>query len=71
MRAVREGSASIRFRPGRGSTGGAGGSDETTETISLNFGAVELTYTRQEIGGAAGKSVPVCWNIPAGNDKWG
>jgi len=53
------------------SIGGSGGSDETTETISLNFGAVELTYTRQEVGGAAGKSLPVCWNVPAGNDKWG
>lgn len=52
------------------STGGAGGSNETTETVSLNFGAVELTYTRQDATGAAGKSVPVTWNIPQGNDKW-
>ena len=53
------------------SSGGAGGSDETTETISLNFGKVELTYTRQDTTGAAGKAVPVAWNIPAGTEKWG
>jgi type VI secretion system secreted protein Hcp len=53
------------------STGGAGGSDETTETISLNFGKVELTYTQQTPEGTAGKAVPMAWNIPAGNEKWG
>ena len=53
------------------STGGTGGSDETTETISLNFGKVELTYTQQTSEGAAGKAVPVAWNIPAGQNKWG
>jgi type VI secretion system secreted protein Hcp len=53
------------------STGGTGQSDETTETISLNFGKVELTYTQQTAEGGGGKSSPACWNIPAGNDKWG
>ena len=53
------------------SIGGTGGSDETTETISLNFGKVEVTYTQQTAEGGAGKAVPVCWHIPAGNDKWG
>ena len=45
-------------------------SDETTETISLNFGKVELTYTAQTAEGASGKSVPTAWNIPAGVPKW-
>ena len=53
------------------SVGGAGGSDTTTETVTLNFGAVETTYTGMTSDGGPGKSKPVCWNIPAGNDKWG
>ena len=53
------------------STGGSGGSDETTETISLNFGKVEVTYTQQTAEGTAGKATPVAWNIPAGTNKWG
>jgi type VI secretion system secreted protein Hcp len=53
------------------SIGGTGGSNETTETITLNFGKVEITYTQQTPEGTAGKATPVAHNIPAGVNKWG
>jgi type VI secretion system secreted protein Hcp len=50
--------------------GGANGSDTHTETVTLNFGSVETTYTGMNADGGPGKSIPVAWNVPAGNDKF-
>jgi type VI secretion system secreted protein Hcp len=49
---------------------GSHGSQTHTETVTLNFGSIETTYTGQAADGGPGKSIPVAWNIPAGNDKF-
>lgn len=52
------------------SISGSNGSQTHTETITLNFGSIETTYTGQTSTGDAGKSIPVAWNIPGGHDKF-
>ncbi len=50
------------------STGGSGGEDRLTETITLNFAKVALDYTPQSKDGKAGTTIPYSWDI-AGNVK--
>ncbi len=45
------------------STGGSGGEDKLTETITLNFAEFENVYTPQEKDGSGGGSVDVAFNI--------
>ena len=51
------------------STGGSGGSDLITESVTLNFAKVSLDYTPQDKTGAAGSVMSAAWNIPVNNDK--
>lgn len=44
-------------------TGGSGGEDRLTETISLNFGSYKLTYTPRRPDGSADTPVVMQWNI--------
>ncbi|MFT3925130.1 MAG: type VI secretion system tube protein TssD [Myxococcales bacterium] len=44
-------------------TGGAGGGDRLTETVSLNFAEFHYEYTPQEADNTAGASIPIAWNI--------
>ena len=46
------------------STGGAGGEDRLTESITLNFAKVEVTYTPQKSDGTGGGPVGFKWDIP-------
>jgi type VI secretion system secreted protein Hcp len=45
------------------STGGSGGEDLLTENVTLNFAAIEYTYTPQKADGSADTSVVTKWNI--------
>ncbi|MEO7298300.1 MAG: type VI secretion system tube protein Hcp [Verrucomicrobiota bacterium] len=47
------------------STGGSGGEDRLTETISLNFGRVQFDYFPVLDNGAIGPAVRFRWDIPA------
>ncbi|HEY4185933.1 MAG TPA: type VI secretion system tube protein Hcp [Polyangia bacterium] len=51
------------------STGGSGGSDLITESVTLNFAKVSVDYTPQDKTGAAGSVMSAAWNIPVNNDK--
>ncbi len=51
------------------STGGAGGSDLITESVTLNFARFSLDYTPQDKTGAPGSAMTATWNIPANTDK--
>ncbi|KAF1066607.1 MAG: Protein hcp1 [Pseudomonas citronellolis] len=45
-------------------TGGSGGDDRITETISLNFGQVSVDYQPQKVdGGKDGGAIKYGWNI--------
>src|SRR3569623_1466533 len=52
-----------------GSTGGSGGGDMITESVTLNFAKVSLDYTPQDKTGAPGSVMSAAWNIPVNNDK--
>ena len=45
------------------STGGSGGEDRLTESVSLNFAKVKLDYTSQKKDGSKDKTKPFGWNI--------
>ncbi|TAH43467.1 MAG: type VI secretion system tube protein Hcp [Betaproteobacteria bacterium] len=45
------------------STGGSGGEDRLTESISLNFAEFKLEYTPQNPDGTGGSAKEACWNI--------
>ena len=45
------------------STGGSGGEDRFTETITLNFAAFKLTYTPQAPDGTPGTAITLNWDI--------
>lgn len=47
-------------------TGGSGGEDRLTETISLNFGEVKFSYKPQKTDGTLGDALPFTYDI-AGN----
>jgi type VI secretion system secreted protein Hcp len=47
------------------STGGSGGEDRLTETVSLNFAKVNLDYTPQTAKGDKGTPIPFGWDIAA------
>jgi len=51
------------------STGGSGGSDMITESVTLNFAKVTLEYTPQDSTGNPGSVMSASWNIPANSDK--
>lgn len=49
------------------STGGSGGEDRLTESISLNFAKFKTEYTKQKADGSAdGGAITAGWNIPKG-----
>ena len=51
-------------------TGGSGGEDRLTETVTLNFAKVKFEYTAQKQDGSAdGGAIPVGWDVP-GNIAW-
>jgi type VI secretion system secreted protein Hcp len=52
------------------SVGGANGSDTQTETITLNFGAVETTYTPMNADGTPGAAKPVAYNVVTGKPSF-
>jgi type VI secretion system secreted protein Hcp len=52
------------------SIGGANGSDTHTETVTLNFGAIETTYTPMNADGTPGAGKPVAWNVVTGTNKF-
>jgi type VI secretion system secreted protein Hcp len=51
-------------------TGGSGGQDRLTETITLNFAKVKMEYTPQTDKGAADASVVAGWDLSIGK-PWG
>ena len=50
--------------------GGSQGSDTHTETITLNFSAVETTYTPMNADGTPGAGKPVAYNVVTGVNKF-
>jgi type VI secretion system secreted protein Hcp len=51
-------------------TGGSGGEDRLTESVTLNFAKVKFEYTAQKQDGSAdGGAIPVGWDVP-GNVAW-
>lgn len=50
-------------------SGGSGGSDQQTESFSLNFGEYKEYYTQQMADGSAGAKVDFGWKIPV-NESW-
>jgi len=51
------------------STGGSGGEDRLTESISLNFGEFEFAYTPQKADGSGGSVLPFKFDIAANEVK--
>jgi type VI secretion system secreted protein Hcp len=49
-------------------TGGSGGDDRFTESVTLNFAKFEITYTPQ---GSTEGAKDAAWNIAANSDKLG
>lgn len=47
------------------STGGSGGEDRLTETVSLNFAQADFTYVEQKPDGTGGAKKSFKWDIPA------
>jgi type VI secretion system secreted protein Hcp len=47
-------------------SGGSEGDESFTETIGLNFGKVEITYTPQKEDGSPDADIIVTWDIEAG-----
>jgi type VI secretion system secreted protein Hcp len=45
------------------STGGSGGEDRLTETVTLNFGEFKVEYTPQKKDGTGDAVVEAAWNI--------
>jgi type VI secretion system secreted protein Hcp len=45
------------------STGGSGGEDRLTETITLNFSQVAVDYTSQKADGSPDSPVTMKWNV--------
>jgi type VI secretion system secreted protein Hcp len=50
-------------------SGGSGGEDRLTETISINFGEFEFDYTPQKADGSADSVLPVKFNIAQNKEK--
>ena len=48
------------------STGGSGGEDRLTESVTLNFAKVKMEYWTQSKDGAKGKNANFAWDIPGG-----
>jgi type VI secretion system secreted protein Hcp len=44
-------------------SGGSGGADKLTETVSFNFAEFHVEYTPQEADNTPGASIPMGWNI--------
>jgi len=51
------------------STGGSGGGDLITESVTLNFAKVSIDYTPQDKAGVAGSTMSAAWNVPANSDS--
>jgi type VI secretion system secreted protein Hcp len=47
------------------STGGSSGDDRPTESVSLNFGKIKMSYVEQDAKGTAGASVDFGWDVKA------
>ncbi|MEZ5353923.1 MAG: type VI secretion system tube protein Hcp [Bryobacteraceae bacterium] len=48
---------------------GAGGGGKPTVSLSLNVGAVELTYNEQKADGSATKHGPIQWSVKKNNSS--
>lgn len=44
-------------------TGGSGGEDRLTESVTLNFGSFKYFYTPQKADGSGDAAIPAQWNI--------
>ena len=51
------------------SSGGSGGEDRLTETVTLNFGAFKYEYTPQKADGSGDAAVPAQWDIAKNVEK--
>ncbi|MDN5937421.1 MAG: type VI secretion system tube protein Hcp [Salinisphaera sp.] len=51
------------------STGGSGGDEQLTESISLNFEEFKLSYVPQKDDGTAGAAIDFGWNIAENVEK--
>lgn len=52
------------------STGGSGGEDRLTESVTLNFARVKVEYTTQKPDGTADATIPMMWNIATNSEKF-
>jgi type VI secretion system secreted protein Hcp len=52
------------------SCGGSGGSDTHVETVTINFSAVETTYTPMNADGTPGAGKPVAYNVVTGKSSF-
>ena len=50
-------------------TGGSGGEDRLTESVTLNFAKVSYDYKQQETKGAAGAAPKFSWDIAGNAEK--
>jgi len=50
-------------------TGGSGGQDRLTESVTLNFAKVKMEYLPQEAKGGKGTMIPFSWNIAANDNE--
>jgi type VI secretion system secreted protein Hcp len=46
-------------------SGSSGGTDTPTESVSLTYGAINVTYTPQKVDGTAGSAVIAGWDVKA------
>ena len=51
------------------STGGSGGEDRLTESVTVNFGKCKVEYSPQKEDGSADAAITYGWNIPE-NVPW-
>lgn len=50
------------------STGGSGGDDRITESVTLNFGSFKVEYTPQVAAGTGGGGCVASWNIATNSE---
>ena len=51
------------------STGGSGGEDRLTETVTLNFANVCISYQPTNRDGSPGSLIDACWNIAENTER--
>jgi len=52
------------------SSGGSGGSETHVETVTINFSAIETTYTPTNADGTPGAGKPVAYNVVTGKPSF-